>query len=56
MVDDSLCHLRDMLRCEMVDDSLRHLGDMLNTELFVDLAVTTRMRSRWKRLRESMLF
>ena len=36
-------------------DGLCHLGDMPNAEGGVDLAVTTRTRSRWKKPREPML-
>ena len=40
-------------RCEVVDNGL--LGDMPNAEGCVDLAVTTRTRSGWKRLSEPMI-
>ena len=47
--------LSNRQRCEVVDDGLRHLRDMPDAEGCVDLAVITRTRSGWKKLREPML-
>ena len=47
--------LSNRQRCEVVDDGLCHPRDVPNAEGCVDLAVTTRTRSGWKKLREPML-